>query len=621
MSSSTTTSPKTPTLDVSSVLTRHRGRSKSEPLVLSPTDLNNSGLSANKSLLLLALDNTRNSSITDPGSEESSPTNDETPSGSDKANSTKKKPGPALKRCPCGSSSDGKSWVLKCTTCTQTWHNTCANLKGKLPRTTINQLDHWLCPWCFVPPYKPPNNHRSLHNKANLSNTVTTDSLICGIEEVIKECVTTQSNNLLTSISSDLERLSKEVKEYSDKVNNPSSVPLPQQPVQNGLIESIREDPPTSPTPKESPYHILEDDFVTEEDAQAISAFLGSEEFIKEGNREVISYGASYKYMGARSTTPKPIPDVFQSLIDKVKDGKNYALNQVLVNKFDGPNSSLAKHSDNEFDINPMSEIFTISIGDTAKVLFTDKCNGNNSEIDVGHRSIYSMTRSSQNIYEHQIDQNSTNTLRYSITMRCIHWTFLNSLYAVGDSNFGHIKFGEGRGTIGKSTPGMREFAACVEDIKPENAISYKNVVVMCGTNNLKRDDVSVTNTYKKYKGKLEEIRKLSPKCNIFVCPVLPSRDHKINDRIFEFNRLLFNDLVHSNLRINLVRGLNVFLDQNYLLKYAFHDKRSDTDVLHINKFGYSSLVKCIKTALFGAKSKNQSGRTNSNGAWDRPRH
>ena len=143
--------------------------------------------------------------------------------------------------------------------------------------------------------------------------------------------------------------------------------------------------------------------------------------------------------------------------------------------------------------------------------------------------------------------------------------------------------------------------------------MSFKNIVTMCGTNNLKIDDANVINVYKTYKGKLEEICKRSPKCNIFVCPVLPSRDHKINERIFEFNRLLFDDLVHSNLRISLVRGLNVFLDKHFCLKAAFHDRRTDSDILHINGFGYSALVKCIKAAVFGAKSnKSHTGRPHS---------
>ena len=49
------------------------------------------------------------------------------------------KKGPALKRCPCGNSSGGKAWLLKCTACDQMWHNSCANLKGNLPKSTLQQ--------------------------------------------------------------------------------------------------------------------------------------------------------------------------------------------------------------------------------------------------------------------------------------------------------------------------------------------------------------------------------------------------------------------------------------------------------------------------------------------------
>ena len=97
------------------------------------------------------------------------------------------------------------------------------------------------------------------------------------------------------------------------------------------------------------------------------------------------------------------------------------------------------------------------------------------------------------------------------------------STYAVGDSNFGKIKFGEGKGYVGKSTPGLKDFAPTVESIEPSKCLSYCNVVIMCGTNNLKKSNVDVLKTYKTYKGKFEEIRKLNPKCNLFVCPVLCS--------------------------------------------------------------------------------------------------
>ena len=528
------------------------------------------------------------------------------------------KPSKTLKKCPCGQSSGGHSWLLKCTSCTQTWHSDCANLKGKLPKSTIDSLDMWQCPWCYSCPMVPPSSHRSLKTSSALQKMAISAEILTKIEDTVKLAITNSQTPNLKSIESQLLKLSEAVETYSKKepmIAQPPSA-SPEQ------IESIIEEPTTQEN-TEPPSKSEEETFLSEEEAQMLKTFLDSETFVREGGREVVSYGATYKYMGAKSTNPKPVPEQLQPILDKINFGKEYSINQILVNKFEGPSSSLAKHSDNEYDINPSSDIFTISLGDSATVVFSEKNGENTSEITVGHRSMYSMTRSSQNLYNHHIAPNPLNTLRYSITMRCIHWTYLNSLYAIDDSNFGHIKFGEGRGTIGKSTPGTKEFAACVEDIKPEKTMSFKNIVAMCGTNNLKIRDANVVEIYKKYKGKLEEIRKRSPKCNIFVCPVLPSRDHQINNRVFEFNGLLFDDLVHSNLNITLVRGLDVFLDNNLLLKAAFHDKRTASDVLHINSFGYSALVKCIKTALFGAKTKKslETGRQSSGAAWGNPRH
>ena len=315
--------------------------------------------------------------------------------------------------------------------------------------------------------------------------------------------------------------------------------------------------------------------------------------------------------MGSKGHSTKSIPDVFQPLLGQLSENIEYKLNQILVNKYSGVDAPLPKHSDNEYDINPDSAIFTVSIGDTATVKFTSNDSVGNCELSVDGRSLYSMERSSQNYYKHQIDANLNNTVRYSITSRSIHWTYLNSLYAVGDSNFGNIQFGEGKGKVGKSTPGKRDWSATVSDIVPSKSMSYKNVVSMVGTNDLKLPDCNVMNTYQTYKGKLEKIRELNPRCNIFVCPVLPSRSQKINEKIFQFNGLLFDDLVKSSININLVRGLGEFLDRGNLLKNTLHDQRTNEDVLHINDHGYRILVKCIKHTIFSSKSNaSSSGRT-----------
>ena len=153
--------------------------------------------------------------------------------------------------------------------------------------------------------------------------------------------------------------------------------------------------------------------------------------------------------MGAKSLNSKPVPEELQPLLDKLNFGQGYSYNQILVNKYSGPESSLPQHSDNEYDINPLSDIVTVSIGDSASVIFTEKHQNTESKLDVNHRSMYSMTRSSQNFYSHHIAANTSNTVRYSITVRCIHWTYPNSLYAIGDSNFDHIQFGDDKSKLG----------------------------------------------------------------------------------------------------------------------------------------------------------------------------
>ena len=219
--------------------------------------------------------------------------------------------------------------------------------------------------------------------------------------------------------------------------------------------------------------------------------FLDQETFTSEGKREVASYGKKFKYMGSKSHSTKSVPEVFQPLLGKISECIGYKLNQILVNKYSGPDALLPKHSDNEYDnnINPDSEIFSVSIGDTATVQFTSTNSTENCELSVEGRSLYSMKRSSLNYHKHHIDANPNNLVRYSITFRSIHWTYLNPLYAVGDSNFGKIQFGEGQGMVDNSTPGKRGWAATVSDIVPSKSMSYKNVVSMVDTNDLKLPD------------------------------------------------------------------------------------------------------------------------------------
>ena len=94
-----------------------------------------------------------------------------------------------------------------------------------------------------------------------------------------------------------------------------------------------------------------------------------------------------------KSHSTKSVPEVFQPLLGKIGESIGYKLNQILVDKYSGPDALLSKHSDNEYDINPDSEIFTVSIGDTATVQFTSTNSTENCEHSVKGRSLYSMKK------------------------------------------------------------------------------------------------------------------------------------------------------------------------------------------------------------------------------------
>ena len=136
----------------------------------------------------------------------------------------------------------------------------------------------------------------------------------------------------------------------------------------------------------------------------------------------------------------------------------------------------------------------------------------------------------------------------------------------------------------------------------------------MSGTNDLKtemdNEEEEILNIYQKYKAKFEEIRKINPTCRLFVCPVLPTRDTSINNRVRKFNKLIHNDLMKAGLKIYFVEGFSSFVDfSSGLLKESLFDKRSETDVLHINDAGYCILVSCIKRAIRSSKEVKVQGR------------
>ena len=238
--------------------------------------------------------------------------------------------------------------------------------------------------------------------------------------------------------------------------------------------------------------------------------------------------------------------------LNQSKTGGQYELNACLANRYEGPESSLPEHSDDEYSINPDSDIFTISIGVPRKVTFKEIFTGQETESTAQPDSLYVMSRESQNVYRHRIDADSScNGVRYSLTFRSVHWRYLNSTCIVGDSNTRDIKFGTGKGTVGESTPGRQVYAPTIEMIDPLCCASYSNVVVAVGGNNFKSRDISNTHDVKRiyveYKTKIMDIQRLNRKCKIFIVPALPTKLMAVIRRIVDFNNLLINDFPLSS--------------------------------------------------------------------------
>ena len=362
------------------------------------------------------------------------------------------------------------------------------------------------------------------------------------------------------------------------------------------------------------------ENYITEDEERELLAFLDNEEFTKEGSREVNQYGKHYKYMGSRSK-PKPLTEPLLKLLARLnsehgsKDSDpmlHYQLNSCLINRYENSESVLPEHADNEGSIDPKSSIFTLSLGAPREIQFRNTITNSVNKYMCNTRSLYWMSRHSQDFYRHSMGKSETNEqnvsgVRYSLTFRAIHWSNFNSTAFVGDSNFGSIKIGKGKGSLGESTPGHRFWAPTIESIDPLAYTSYRNIVLMVGTNNVKLDNVKsgehIKDLYKSYKTKVTLIRRYNKNCRLFVCPVLPSKSHNLNRKIFEFNQYLIEDLCQCDLKVQLVEGLYTFLDRKFnILK----DEFSKGDELHINPRGTSVLVVLIKRAIFQAKSHNR---------------
>ena len=352
------------------------------------------------------------------------------------------------------------------------------------------------------------------------------------------------------------------------------------------------------------------DDFIEDELAEELRQFLDGHGDDFKGNMErghdVISYGQPYLYAGAKASNPlsNTYPEPINKLVDLIK--KKYpdsVINQCLINRYHDEKSFLPEHSDNEKSIVHGSNIFTVSIGDTYNVTFRKLDNTHEEVVKaVQGKSMYVMSRSSQSQWSHRIETCSGKRgLRYSITFRYVSKNGSEATLIQGDSNTRHLKFGSGKGTFGDRLPGKRLLRFTIDDIDPKACIGYKNVVIHCGINDIRRPQADVRDCATRLIGKLDKISRVCKSSSkIIVSPILPTKLPHLNEKAKLFNQLIFDYINKVNPRIGCL-DFNNFLDiETGLLADQYGSFRDRTDAIHLGSSGIFTLSRVIVEKIRG---------------------
>jgi hypothetical protein len=169
----------------------------------------------------------------------------------------------------------------------------------------------------------------------------------------------------------------------------------------------------------------------------------------------------------------------------------------------------------------------------------------------------------------------------------------------MGDSNTKSLEFGSGKGKIGETYPGKRVKAAKIDNINPNSCIGYSNLVLVCGTNDLRdgyiKSDNDITNLVETYRNKLATIKQIAPATKVFVVPVLPTRNVNMNRNIVKFNACL-DEMLHHCFSETWFPGVHGYLDNKMLLSTKF---TREGDAIHLGVKGIAQFVRNMKMWIF----------------------
>jgi hypothetical protein len=283
-------------------------------------------------------------------------------------------------------------------------------------------------------------------------------------------------------------------------------------------------------------------------------------------------------------------------------------VNSLLINRYEEKSGYLPEHSDNEPSIHPESEIFTLSIGGECEVLYTGCMDDSKSEKHkCTPRSLYRMTRRSQDYFLHSIAEGSvTGGTRYSLTFRSVNHKNKGSTCIFGDSNAARLRFGQDhKKSFGAWLPGHNHWAPTIDDIDPYLSVGYKNIVIMSGINDVRQNHVKcqrdIHDIFMLLRHKISVIQCINPHAHVFICPLLPSKNAELNRKSLYFNKLLYTELLPTNFGVTCVDGFDGFCDQAGLLSRHLSrdfDKYGRSDYLHLNWKGVAKLGVMIRDTV-----------------------
>ena len=213
--------------------------------------------------------------------------------------------------------------------------------------------------------------------------------------------------------------------------------------------------------------------------------------------------------------------------------------------------------------------------------------------------SLYVMSKQSQFLWDHRIDKSTDKRdLRYSVTFRYVSRS-TNATLIIGDSNTRFLRFGAGKGTFGHKLPGKRLECFTIDQLDPALCVGYKNVVVHCGVNNIKRGGGDVKHWANELTKKLKNICEICPYSKVIVSPILPTRSSWLNNRAMEFNSLLFR-YCNANTRVSAL-DFDSFVDEEGLLNKQFCRFKRPDDPIHLGSSGIFKLSRAIAHKILGS--------------------